>query len=117
MSYEKAYEGGFRSGEAGGTPITPESLNHMEEGIAAACENRTEAGTVIMAGQANRTVEQRVTFTKPFESRPTVVVSANTASPHQVYASPYAVDTGGFTIVLYRPNAVSTTVEWEAVGQ
>ncbi len=117
MSYEKVYEGGFRSGEAGGTPISPEALNHMEEGIAAASEKRIEAGTVSVAGQANRTVEQRVTFTKPFESRPTVVVSANTASPHQVFASPYSVDTDGFTVVLYRPNAVNTTVEWKAVGQ
>lgn len=33
MSYKKYYEGGWQSGEAGGTPITPEALNHMEQGI------------------------------------------------------------------------------------
>lgn len=33
MSYEKYYQGGWKSGETGGTPITPEALNHMEEGI------------------------------------------------------------------------------------
>ena len=33
MSYKKYYEGGWQSGETGGTPITPESLNHMEQGI------------------------------------------------------------------------------------
>lgn len=33
MSYKKYYEGGWRSGETGGTPITPEALNHMEQGI------------------------------------------------------------------------------------
>lgn len=36
MSYKKYYEGGWRSGETGGTPITPEALNHMENGIAGA---------------------------------------------------------------------------------
>lgn len=34
MSYEKYYPGGWQSGESGGTPITPEALNHMENGIA-----------------------------------------------------------------------------------
>lgn len=33
MSYEKYYPGGWQSGESGGTPITPEALNHMEAGI------------------------------------------------------------------------------------
>lgn len=35
MGYEKYYQGGWKSGEAGGTPITPEALNHMEAGIEA----------------------------------------------------------------------------------
>lgn len=34
MSYEKFYPNGWQSGENGGTPITPEALNHMEQGIA-----------------------------------------------------------------------------------
>ena len=34
MSYKKYYPGGWQSGESGGTPITPEALNHMESGIA-----------------------------------------------------------------------------------
>lgn len=33
MSYEKYYPGGWQSGESGGTPITPEALNHIEDGI------------------------------------------------------------------------------------
>ncbi len=33
MAYEKFYPGGWQSGEAGGTPITPESLDHIEQGI------------------------------------------------------------------------------------
>lgn len=39
MSYEKYYPGGWKSGETGGTPITPEALNHMEDGIETANEN------------------------------------------------------------------------------
>ena len=33
MSYKPNYEGGWKSGESGGTPITPEALNHIEQGI------------------------------------------------------------------------------------
>lgn len=33
MSYKPYYTNGWKSGEAGGTPITPEALNHMENGI------------------------------------------------------------------------------------
>lgn len=33
MSYKPYYTNGWKSGEAGGTPITPEALNHMEQGI------------------------------------------------------------------------------------
>ena len=36
MSYSRYYPDGYQSGEAGGTPITPEALNHMEGGIEAA---------------------------------------------------------------------------------
>lgn len=36
MGYEPYYKDGWKSGEAGGTPITPEALNHMDEGITAA---------------------------------------------------------------------------------
>lgn len=39
MGYEKYYSGGWKSGETGGTPITPEALNHMEEGIEAAADH------------------------------------------------------------------------------
>lgn len=33
MSYKPYYEGGWQSGETGATPITPDALNHMEQGI------------------------------------------------------------------------------------
>lgn len=38
MSYSKFYPNGWQSGEAGGTPITPDALNHIEDGIASAAE-------------------------------------------------------------------------------
>lgn len=34
MSYQKNYPNGWQSGEAGGTPITPETMNNIESGIA-----------------------------------------------------------------------------------
>lgn len=33
MGYNPYYEGGWKSGKEGGTPITPEALNHIEAGI------------------------------------------------------------------------------------
>lgn len=36
MAYSKYYPNGWADNEAGGTPITAASLNHMEDGIAAA---------------------------------------------------------------------------------
>lgn len=39
MSYSPYYPNGWLSGESGNTPITPEALNHMEQGIAAAFRN------------------------------------------------------------------------------
>ena len=33
MNYQKYYPNGWQSGESGGTPITPEALNHIEDGI------------------------------------------------------------------------------------
>ena len=35
-SYNPYYSGGWQSGEEGGTPITPDALNHIEDGIAGA---------------------------------------------------------------------------------
>lgn len=33
MSYSPYYASGWLNGESGATPITPDALNHMEEGI------------------------------------------------------------------------------------
>lgn len=38
-SYKSFYEGGWQSGESGATPLRPEALNHMDEGIAEAHEH------------------------------------------------------------------------------
>ena len=53
MAYSKYYPNGWRSGEVGNTPITPEALNHMEAGIEAALtsenvvNNLTSGGTTV----------------------------------------------------------------------
>lgn len=36
MSYKPYYAGGWQSGESGGTPLTPEALQHFDEGIKSA---------------------------------------------------------------------------------
>lgn len=36
MAYKPYYPGGWQQGAAGGTPLTPEALQHFDEGIAAA---------------------------------------------------------------------------------
>ena len=33
MSYSPYYPSGWLNGESGATPITPDALNHMEDGI------------------------------------------------------------------------------------
>lgn len=33
MSYQKYYPNGWQNGQSGGTPITAEALNHMEDGV------------------------------------------------------------------------------------
>lgn len=49
MAYTPYYSGGWQSGEEGDTPITPDALNHMEEGIEDALP--TSGGT--MTGDIN----------------------------------------------------------------
>lgn len=44
MSYEKYYPGGWQSGESGGTPITPEALNHIENGVKELDQGKAPAG-------------------------------------------------------------------------
>lgn len=59
MAYSKYYPNGWKSGEVGATPITPEALNNMENGIAAAVRTEdvannlttTAAGKVLDARQ------------------------------------------------------------------
>lgn len=44
MAYEKYYENGWQSGETGGTPIVPDALNHMEQGILGLESSKAPAG-------------------------------------------------------------------------
>jgi hypothetical protein len=48
VSYTPYYPSGWLSGETGKTPITPEALNHMEQGIAAAF--RMDAPIILTEG-------------------------------------------------------------------
>ena len=42
MAYTPYYNGGWQSGEEGGTPITPAALNHMEDGIVTASNSAVD---------------------------------------------------------------------------
>lgn len=49
MAYSKYYPNGWQSGEAGNTPITPDALNHMENGIVKAAEGGYGYGDTLAA--------------------------------------------------------------------
>lgn len=49
MAYSKYYPNGWQSGEAGGTPITPDALNHMENGIVNSAEKGYGYGENLLA--------------------------------------------------------------------
>lgn len=46
MAYSKFYPNGWQSGAAGGTPITPEALQHMEDGIVEAAPGGYGLGNI-----------------------------------------------------------------------
>lgn len=73
MAYSKYYPNGWKSGEVGATPITPEALNNMENGIAAAVRTEdvannlttTAAGKVLDARQGkalNEAIQQSTAY-------------------------------------------------------
>lgn len=51
MSYNPYYSNGWLSGETGNTPITPEALNNMEQGIEDAHSLAENAGTAASTAQ------------------------------------------------------------------
>ena len=58
MAYTPYYNDGWQSGEEGGTPITPDALNHMEAGIEDANNNTvpvTRGGTGATTAAGART--------------------------------------------------------------
>ena len=46
-SYNPYYSGGWQSGEEGGTPITPDALNHMDDGIAGAYDYTRQSNATL----------------------------------------------------------------------
>lgn len=53
MSYSPYYSTGWLGGETGATPITPEALNHMEDGIKNAfpASGGTITGQIILSSE------------------------------------------------------------------
>ena len=101
MSYKPYYTNGWKSGESGGTPITPEALNHMEEGIKAANENMLNLQHItdnehIVPGGADLN-----SYTTPGAYR----IASQEISQSLVNAPPYS-NTGGRLIV----SGLSTSV-------
>ena len=53
MNYRSYYPDGWKSGRSGGTPITPEALNHMEEGITDAFKGLRFRGALTASDNMN----------------------------------------------------------------
>lgn len=65
MAYSKYYPNGWKNGAAGGTPITPAALNHMEDGIADALPKSggTMTGGISMGQSGASTTSHNFTWT------------------------------------------------------
>lgn len=61
MSYTPYYAGGWQSGQSGGTPITPEALNHMDAGIRDAYVYAVEKIAAAIAGLGSAEAMQVLT--------------------------------------------------------
>lgn len=81
MSYSKYYASGFLSGETGGTPLTAEAMNHMENGIQTAALAADNAQTAANGKQAkHKTATVTLTSSGWSSNQQTVSVSGVTAS-------------------------------------
>lgn len=90
MAYSKYYSNGWQSGEAGGTPITPEALNHMEEGIAAAL--RSDGIVPVKAGGTGvNSLTKLLTALFPNTATPTYIPVFGSGWESAGYATPAAL--------------------------
>jgi hypothetical protein len=80
MAYTPYYTGGWQSGEEGGTPITPDALNHMEEGIEDANDldaTPTQGSTKpVQSGGVYNAIEQS-TASMPLIYKPTGTITTS----------------------------------------
>ena len=114
-SYDPYYSGGWQSGEEGGTPITPDALNHMDDGIAGAYDytqqstatrfgsnSATDFDNLIMAGIFSVTIS--ATGHRPVSnigSYAVIVISSSMSSTANSAITQIAIPTGSNT-----PNGV-----------
>lgn len=74
MSYEKFYPNGWQSGETGGTPITPEALNHIENGLKQTYSDFAPAGYGL--GESDHNIPANGSITIKFNSDRHVAIIA-----------------------------------------
>ena len=85
MAYTPYYTGGWQSGEEGGTPITPDALNHMETGIEDAHTAIAQSMAVINPGGLSN--NQRY-----LPANLGTITASNIAD----FVSSYGLDTGNY---------------------
>ena len=122
MSYEKFYPNGWQSGETGGTPITPEALNHIEEGILGCAQGGyglgvlgTKATTLTDANDGTANGWYRITSTTVNGVGVVALVRVDSTSENNLVQTAYA---GGYSDQYYliqqrcRHNGVWSSWEW-----
>lgn len=117
MSYERCYTGGWASAESGGTPITPEALNHMEEGIIQAGRVTIQCGKRNVNSKANTNVMSHIDFDEAFVHQPVVLTTLAVADANVARVSVQNLSATGFDIVLYRSTSTATSIQWAAFGE
>lgn len=115
-----------------GTPLNAENLNSViQEMVDDALSTLSNAITVdsngnvsfrnLQSGTAKVTVKKanvtstvNVTFPQAFTKTPKVVITPVSTAPGKVSVGVSNITTTGFTVNLYRTNAVDTTIKWIA---
>jgi len=120
---DKGDKGDFASLEDLGITATAEEINYSK-GVTSniqtqltALNSRMLCGktTVTSGVTAGENKEVQITFSTPFKTAPTVVVTANTGSSHAVAWSVGYIYTTGFKIIFTTTATVSVGFEWIAM--
>ena len=123
MSYEKYYPNGWQSGETGGTPITPEALNHIEAGILGCAQGGfglgvlgTKATTLTNANDGTAIGWYRITSNTTNGVGAVALLRVDSTSENNLVQTAYA---GGYSNEYYLiqrrylHNGVWSAWEWE----